>query len=65
MFESPQFLGDIRGVLVKAAQKFKNQMMALSAVIEARTFDEEGLSDGMPFVWQALDPKRIPFFLNI
>lgn len=63
MFESPQFLDNIKGNLGEAAQDFKEEMMALSAIIEARKFDQEGLSQGMPFVWQALDPQKIPFFL--
>lgn len=65
MFDSPLFLGDMQGSLVKAAQSFKSEMMALSGIIGGRRFDGEGLSCGLPFVWQILDPMRIPFFLNI
>lgn len=65
MFDSPLFLGDMKSSLVQAAQTFKGQMMNLSAVIRSRKFDGKGLSEGMPFVWQFLDPLKIPFFLNI
>lgn len=65
MFDSPVFIGDVQGSLKNAALNFKSQMMEFSEVVNARGFDGEGLSEGLPFVWQILDPKRIPFFLNI
>lgn len=65
MFTSEEFLSRCRGELRKAASSFYEEMKALSNEIRHRHFDIDGLSQGMPFVWQALDPSRIPFFLSV
>lgn len=65
IFDSPLFRGDMESRLVQAARTFKSQMMDLSANISAREFDGEGLSGGMPYVWQFLDPQKMSYFLNI
>lgn len=45
-----------------AAADFRAAMEDLSAEINARSFDENGLSLGMPFIYRTLDPGYIPFF---
>lgn len=51
--------------LKKAAGVFVQEMLEISREIRERGFDEEGLSEGMPFVWRALDPAKIPYFLSV
>lgn len=48
-----------------AAKEFANKMEAQGKKVDARGFDGEGLSQGMPFVFRALDPASIPFYLAI
>ncbi|KAH8103496.1 lipoxygenase [Cristinia sonorae] len=45
----------------RGAQDFFTNMKALSDKIRARTFDSNGLSNGLPFVYRTLDPDFIPF----
>ncbi|KAH8651205.1 arachidonate 8-lipoxygenase [Xylariales sp. PMI_506] len=40
---------------------FKISMQSFSAQVSSRSFDANGLSQGMPFVWQALDPNVAPY----
>lgn len=65
MFTSEGFLSRYREETQNAASIFHQEMRAFSNEIRQRHFDVEGLSQGMPFVWQALDPARIPFFLSV
>lgn len=66
MFSAEQFLSRCYGEeLRKAASMFEEEMRAFSIEIRRRHFDANGLSQGMPFVWQALDPSRIPYFLSV
>jgi arachidonate 15-lipoxygenase (second type) / 8-lipoxygenase (S-type) len=46
---------------VREAEKiFRLEMASLSQRIQSRRFGEDGLSEGMPFIWTGLDPARIP-----
>ena len=65
MFSSDSFLSKCGGKTKMAASLFEKEMRAFSDMVRQRGFDSEGLSQGMPFVWQALDPKRIPYFLSV
>lgn len=66
MFSADQFLSRCCAEeLRKAASVFEKEMIAFSTQIRQRHFDADGLSQGMPFVWQALDPSRIPYFLSV
>lgn len=65
MFLSDKFLTRSSQVVRDAATEFHAEMMAFSRQIRSRHFDAQGLSQGMPLVWQTLDPANIPFFLNI
>ncbi|KAJ4289623.1 hypothetical protein N0V90_010952 [Kalmusia sp. IMI 367209] len=65
MFDSPTFLGGTNKQTQIAAETFKKAMQKFSKQVQGRTFDEDGLSQGTPFVWQALDPLVAPFSLTI
>ncbi|KAI1412776.1 Lipoxygenase [Hypoxylon sp. FL1857] len=45
-----------------AAATFMDGMKSISTEIRARSFYENGLSLGMPFVYRTLDPGYIPYF---
>ena len=48
-----------------ASQNFMSHMRDFSGEIQARKFDAQGLSEGMPFVYRTLDPAYIPFFCSV
>lgn len=57
MFDDSDLLGRMNDETTAAAAKFKADMQSFSSQVGSRTFDAEGLSQGMPFVWKALDPN--------
>jgi len=65
MFNEAELLGGLNRETVFAAGEFKNEMLEFSKVVKERTFDEKGLSQGMPFVWKVLDPELDPFSVSI
>lgn len=65
MFNNSTFLAGTNDRTRAAADTFKSTMQAFSLEVQARTFDADGLSQGMPFVWQALDPNVAPYSLTI
>ena len=65
MFSSDRFLSKCHLEVREAACSFYKEMEVFSQKIRQRGFDAEGLSQGMPFLWQALDPSRIPYFLSV
>ena len=48
-----------------AAKIFISSMQSLSKEIRARTFDQNGLCMGMPFIFRTLDPNYIPSFCAV
>ena len=48
-----------------AAKRFRDEMQSIGEWVEGKKFDENGLSQGMPFLWKVLDPRVIPFFLSV
>ena len=64
MFDDNTLLSKLNTQSTQAAATFKSSMEALSAQIDARTFDADGLSQGMPFVWKALDPNVQPYSIT-
>ena len=64
MFDDPQLLSRTNAPTTQAAATFKSAMTALSAKISARGFDANGLSQGMPFVWKALNPNVQPYSIT-
>jgi hypothetical protein len=65
LFDDPNMLYHMNNVTQHAAQLFQNAMRKFSEKVSNRTFDIDGLSQGMPFVWNVLDPEVSPYFLAI
>lgn len=64
MFDDPVLLAGLKSESTEAAAAFKASMQQFSDEVGARGFDGEGLSQGMPFVWQALDPNVAPYSIT-
>lgn len=65
MFDDPEMLSKMNPQTEEAAAEFKGAMEAFSDRVAARGFDAQGLSQGMPFVWQALDPRVAPYSITV
>lgn len=57
MFDDAEMLARMSPEVTAANADFVAAMQSRSAVVRDRSFDEDGLSQGMPFVWRALDPE--------
>ncbi|EMD01099.1 hypothetical protein BAUCODRAFT_61447 [Baudoinia panamericana UAMH 10762] len=64
MFDDQAMLGKMNAQTRSAASAFMSSMQAFSSQVSGRTFGSDGLSQGMPFIWQALDPNVAPFSLT-
>lgn len=64
MFDDADLLGGLNAETAAAAATFKYDMEQFSQEVAGRGFDGEGLSQGMPFVWQALDPNVAPYSIT-
>lgn len=64
MFDDPSMLSRMNSATQSAATTFLSSMRAFSGQVAARNFDQNGLSQGMPFVWKALDPNVAPFSIT-
>lgn len=51
--------------VVTATEKFRSGTEGIGETIDGKEFNEYGLSQGMPFVWKLLDPRKIPYFLSV
>ena len=65
IFARPGFLAGASRKVKQAAAQLQTRLKAISDDIQTRSFDSEGLAQGMPFIWQNLDPGKVPFFLAI
>lgn len=68
MFNNRTMLSAMNEETRKAAASFKTNLEDFSDDVQARVdrgFDEDGLSQGMPFIWNALDPRIAPYFLSV
>lgn len=65
MFDDADMLALMNQATNAAAAIFQATMEAFSGIVSARTFDSNGLSQGMPFLWQGLDPNVAPFSVTI
>ena len=65
MWSGPDFLAPTCPAVLRAAEVFREEMLRISAGIRAQTFDVDGLSQGMPFMWRSLDPRKIPYYLSV
>lgn len=65
MFDDADVLGRMNEQARDAEATFRSAMDAFGAEVAARGFDGEGLSQGMPFVWNALDPDKAMYWITI
>ncbi len=65
MFNSENLLAGTAKAVAAANERFMKEMGHISQDIRTRKFDDEGLSQGMPFVWTGMDPGAIPFYLSV
>lgn len=65
IFDRSGFLAGASVVVKKAAGKLQHRLMSISEQIQARSFDANGLSQGMPFIWKNIDPRKVPYFLAV
>ena len=65
IFEGSMFLGGASGAITQTADTLRSRLSAISDGIQGRKSDENGLAQGMPFVWRNLDPRKLPFFLSV
>lgn len=65
MFDNEDFLNATNQDTRDAEKVFEDEMKAFSTVVRARNFDDEGLCQGMPFVWKAADPGSLPFYFAV
>jgi hypothetical protein len=65
MFNSDKLLHGTNAAIVAANERFIKEMGQISKQISTRKFDEDGLSQGMPFIWTGMDPGVIPFYLSV
>lgn len=65
MFDDPVMLARMNTQTEGAAAQFKTAMESFSDSVAARGFNAQGLSQGMPFVWQALDPRVAPYSITV
>ncbi|KAK5712319.1 hypothetical protein LTR15_011898 [Elasticomyces elasticus] len=61
MFDDAGLLARMNSQTRSAAATFMDSMRKFSSEVSSRTFDVAGLSQGMPFIWQALDPNVAPY----
>jgi arachidonate 15-lipoxygenase (second type)/8-lipoxygenase (S-type) len=65
MFADDAMLKRMNANTRTAAATFKKTMDSFSSTLKARKFDSKGLSQGMPYVWTALDPNVAPFGVTV
>lgn len=65
MFDDDVMLGRMNEDTRRANDRFMETMRARSRVVKSRGFGKDGLSQGMPFVWNALDPDIAPWSSTI
>ena len=65
IFDRSGFLAGASVVVKNAAGRLQRRLMSISEKIQARSFDANGLSQGMPFIWKNIDPRKVPYFLSV
>ncbi|KAK9447010.1 lipoxygenase [Limtongia smithiae] len=65
MFNNATMLDLMNEETKSANAVFMVSMKAFSEKVKARTFNSKGLSQGMPFLWQALDPTVAPYSITV
>ena len=64
-FSDPGFLAKTTDGVKIAASEFLQSMAKLGTGIDGKKFDDQGLVQGMPFIWRDVSPLKMPFFLAI
>ena len=64
-FDDQKLLERLNEKTMMEAVIFLESMKKLIAKIRAKSFDKNGLSEGMPFIWRAVDPGTIPYFFAV
>lgn len=64
-YDDSAMLGRLNTETRQAAATFMSSMRQFSGEVESRAFDANGLSQGMPFIWKALDPNLAPYSITI
>lgn len=65
VFDGPKMLVQLNDETRAATKSFNATMEAFSEEVSTRQFNEDGLSQGMPLLWKALDPNVIPYSVSI
>lgn len=65
MFSGVHFLSRTEISVQTAESRFRERMFKISDSIRAMKFDYRGLSQGMPFIWRSIDPRKIPYYLCV
>jgi hypothetical protein len=65
IFADPDLQSRLNADTQAASNVFMMAMQGFSKVVSARTFDADGLSQGMPFIYTALDPEVASFYLTV
>ena len=65
MWAGEEFLSLVKVSVRQAARVFEETMRSISERIMAKTFDEDGLCQGMPVVWKCIAPSKIPYYLSV
>ncbi|KAH8682634.1 lipoxygenase, partial [Xylariales sp. PMI_506] len=65
MFDDTTMLELMNTETQAANDEFMAAMQEFSADVSARTFNADGLCQGMPFVWKALDPNVMPYSVTV
>ncbi|KAH8898556.1 Lipoxygenase [Thozetella sp. PMI_491] len=63
MFDDRVMLARMPVAMSIANKLFMDSMQQFSSQVSSRGFDSTGLSQGMPFVWKALDPNVAPYYI--
>lgn len=65
VFDSDALLERLNDETTAAAEVFKTEMETFADVVGGRSFDEDGLCQGAPFIYKQLNPGTMPFFLTV
>lgn len=63
LFDKPSFKERVNDKVRFAAEKFTSSLRKFSDEVAARKLDSDGLSQGMPFVWNLFNPRTAPGIL--
>lgn len=65
LFADSDFLRASVPNVTTAANEYTADMAKIGVQFDQKRFDDQGLSQGMPFIYRNVNPLRIPFFLAV